>query len=277
MPEVQSAREPLRVLGCTAQHPGDRAEQQDRVALLTSRAAPDCALAVLADGVGGHSGGALAAQCAIDVSRRRFDRYRPGHDDPRAFFAGLVADVNASLRLGAGATGLQPHTTFAGVLVQRGRVDWCHVGDSRVYHFRRGALAHVTVDQTVELAADPGVATRARRLTTVLGVRDAPPPVLGGIDDPGDTDRFLLCSDGLWNHLAVHEIGAAVAAVDPRRASAAMIATARARTRGDGDNCSLLLLQLSAQPAVARADPARVRAHAPAPAAPGFAAARRAA
>lgn len=277
MSEVQPAGMPLRVLGCAAQHPGDRTEQQDRVALLTSSAAPDCALAVLADGVGGRSGGALAAQCAIDVSHRRFDRYRPGRDDPRAFFTGLIADVNASLRLGAGATGLQPHTTFAGVLVQRGRVDWCHVGDSRVYHFRHGALAHLTVDQTVELAADPSAAMQARRLTTVLGVRDAPLPRLGGIDDPGESDRFLLCSDGLWSHLAVHEIGQSVAGDDPRRASAAMIATARARARGRGDNCSLLLLQLSAWPAGAQADPAHVRSHAPEPAVPGFAAARRAA
>ena len=61
---TESSLTGLQIAACTGQHRGDRSEQQDRVAVLQGRQAQRCALGVLADGLGGRSGGALAADGA---------------------------------------------------------------------------------------------------------------------------------------------------------------------------------------------------------------------
>jgi serine/threonine protein phosphatase PrpC len=60
---------PIIVDACAAQHQGDRKEQQDRVAIFPHPSKKGVALAVVADGMGGHTGGALAAAQVIHTSK----------------------------------------------------------------------------------------------------------------------------------------------------------------------------------------------------------------
>ena len=62
----------LRITACTGQHIGDRAEQQDRVGIFTSRRLPDAALFIVADGMGGKTGGAMAAQQVLSTAQNLF-------------------------------------------------------------------------------------------------------------------------------------------------------------------------------------------------------------
>ena len=245
----------LVISGCTAQHRGDRAAQQDRVALLGGAQAPRCALGVLADGMGGMSGGALAADNVLNATRRRFETFHPDSESPDRFFGSVVDEVHTVLRLAAVTSELEPHSTFAAVLVQPGRVDWCHVGDSRVYHFRDGLIEHCTRDDTyaaklVDEGRLPDHRARlhpsANCLVNAIGSARAPVPTLGRLLSPRAGDCFLLCSDGLWAHVAPNELAQIVASLPPRAAAAQLIDLARARAGGRGDNCSLVLLKLSA-------------------------------
>ena len=66
---------PISIDACVAQHQGDRREQQDRVAILPHPRGGGVALAVLADGMGGHTGGVLAAQQVIHTARDNLERF----------------------------------------------------------------------------------------------------------------------------------------------------------------------------------------------------------
>ncbi|MFA7665793.1 MAG: PP2C family serine/threonine-protein phosphatase [Burkholderiaceae bacterium] len=250
---IESSLRDLKVAACTGQHRGDRAEQQDRVSVLQGRASQRCALGVLADGLGGRSGGALAAENVILTSQRCFDGFAPSEDTPARFFETLVDEVHAVLKLTALATDKEPHSTFAAVLMQPDRVDWCHVGDSRIYHFRGAELQHCTADHTyawqlvVEGRASPESARlhpSADMLVNSIGGTGRPWPDIGSTTAPGNDDSFLLCSDGLWAYFDAEELGRIIAGNSCREASARLIDLARERARGRGDNCSLVLFKL---------------------------------
>ena len=252
MTPVQESPHVFSIAACSAQDRGDRPEQQDRVAILRGRRAPRCVLGLLADGVGGRAGGSLASEQVMSTARRLFDAHGP--DDPAdRFFEDLVAEVHVVLQLAGITAGLEPHSTLAAVLVQPHRVDWCHVGDSRVYHLRDGQLVHRSLDDTYgehlrregRLSAERAqLHPSAGRLTQALGGSRVPCPTVSGIREPRIGDAFLLCSDGAWRDLADAEIARAVQSDAPRDALASLIGRARDRARGNGDNCSMVLLRL---------------------------------
>lgn len=236
------------------QHPGDRSEQQDRVAIMRGRLAPRAVLALVADGLGGRSGGALASAQVMSSAQRLFDEFSAG-DPVERFFEDLVHEIHIVLQLAAATVSLQPHSTLAAVLVQPERVDWCHVGDSRVYHVRDGELAARTIDDTVleQLVSagrlDPARARlhpSASLLTQALGGPTDPYPNLGSLRDPRTGDAFMLCSDGAWAYLPDEQIAAALSTGTVREAASTLLTDARERARGNGDNCSMVLLRLDA-------------------------------
>jgi serine/threonine protein phosphatase PrpC len=257
MTPLQTASVPFAVAGCAAQHRGDRPEQQDRVAILRGRRLPRAVLGLLADGVGGRSGASLASEQVVATAQRCFDEHGP-EDAVERFFEDLVDELHVVLQLAAATAGLEPHSTLAAVLVQPDRVDWCHVGDSRIYHVRDGTVRARTVDDTFaeqllrERRASPERARlhpSARLLTQALGGSRRPCATLGGVSDPRPGDGFVLCSDGAWGPLADAEIGTAVGDRAPRDAVGHLLGLARERADGHGDNCSLVLLKLEAVPA----------------------------
>lgn len=90
-----------RLVAATALHRGDRAYQQDQVEILTHDRVPGCLLAVLADGMGGKSGGRKASDQVVLTARQLFERYVPSKDDPAETLKQLVMESHLMIKLTA--------------------------------------------------------------------------------------------------------------------------------------------------------------------------------
>jgi serine/threonine protein phosphatase PrpC len=242
----------------TGQHIGDRKEQQDRAALFAAPKAPGYMMAVLADGMGGLSGGALAAEQVIRTAQLNFERFTPATDSVEAMLDTIGHEAHTVIKLSGMSAEKQPHSTMVIlVLTPDGSAIWAHVGDSRLYRFDGPNFAERTVDHSfVEKLISEGKLTpeeaKNHRLSNLLA------NVLGASTTnlfvtirryeglkAGDT--FLLCSDGLWHYFNDVELGAALAMNSPRDASEMLIKKVRERSAGtNGDNCTMAIVKLVA-------------------------------
>jgi hypothetical protein len=114
---------------------GGREINQDRAAWL---ATGDAVLMVVADGMGGHLQGEVAAQLAVDTVCQRFGREaRPRLADPARFLDDALRHAHESIVRHAAAcriaTHAAPRTTCIACIVQDGQASWAHAGDSRLY------------------------------------------------------------------------------------------------------------------------------------------------
>jgi serine/threonine protein phosphatase PrpC len=238
----------------TGLHRGDRAYQQDQVEILMHERVQGCALAVLADGMGGKSGGRKAADQVLLTARQLFDRFVPGKDDAAELLKALVDESHLMIKLTAITAEEEPHSTVAAYLLTPNLMcEAVHAGDSRVYHFRGGEMVGRSVDHSfVQRLVEEGKITeeqanshpQSNLLTGCLGTHQDPPhsPWSLGELQPGDT--MLACSDGLWHYFTPKELGAIVNTLPPREASEMLINKARQRARGGGDNLSLAMIRI---------------------------------
>jgi serine/threonine protein phosphatase PrpC len=242
----------LSVETCTAQHIGDRREQQDRVALFPHPRRAGLLIAVLADGMGGHSGGAMAAEQVIFKARQNFEDFAPA-ESPRELLRSIIAEAHVAIKLTRFTSEQDPHTTACLLLFQPGRIDWAHCGDSRIYHFRGDKLVsrsfdHSYVNEMVKQGfLTPEQAERHPQKNVLLGCLGSerePTIDFGETAPPVDGDTFLLCSDGLWAYFSDAELGGVLSAHPPRAAAEILIRRARERAQGRGDNCSLAIVKL---------------------------------
>ena len=243
-----------RLSASTGMHRGDRAYQQDQVEILVHDRVPGCALAVVADGMGGKSGGRKAADQVVLTARQIFERFVPSKDDPAEMLKQLVNEAHLMIKLTAITAEEEPHSTIASFLVGIERTcDVVHAGDSRVYHFRGADMVSRTVDHSfVQRLVDEGKISedeanshpQSNLLTGCLGTHQDPPLSLAHIEQLQMGDAVLACSDGLWHYLTPKELGAIVHALPPREASEMLVSKARQRARGGGDNLSLALIRV---------------------------------
>ncbi|NCP40218.1 MAG: serine/threonine-protein phosphatase, partial [Rhodoferax sp.] len=90
-----------RLTGATGIHKGDRDYQQDQVCLLSHARTKGCVMAVLADGMGGRSGGRKASDQVIMTARQLFDRFVPAVDDAADTLRQIVFEAHMVIRLTA--------------------------------------------------------------------------------------------------------------------------------------------------------------------------------
>jgi serine/threonine protein phosphatase PrpC len=245
-----------RLAAATALHRGDRAYQQDQVCVMAHARVPGCLLAVVADGMGGKSGGRKAADQVLLTAAQLFERYTPGSESPTEALKQLVLESHLMIKLTAMTAEEEPHSTVAALLISPTRAcDVIHAGDSRIYHFRGSEMLSRTKDHSfVQRLVDDGQISeeeanthpQSNLLTGCLGTHSDPPVTLHHIErlEPGDS--LLGCSDGLWHYFTPRELGAIVHALPPREASEMLIGKARHRARGGGDNLSLALVRMDA-------------------------------
>lgn len=214
---------------------------------------PGALIVALADGMGGLSGGSLAAEQVMHAAKHSFERFGPG-GNVQELLAGCINDAHDGIKLAAMTSGLEPHSTACILVMQPGRVDWAHCGDSRIYHFRNGQLVSRTLDHSMVMRkmVVPGYITEEQAeqhpnknlLMSCLG--DEPPPEI----DFGESaplmagDCFLVCSDGIWAYFKNDELGGILNTMAPRQAAETLIERARARAQGRGDNCAVAILKL---------------------------------
>jgi hypothetical protein len=129
------------------------AYQQDQVEVISIHASKGCALAMVADGMGGKSGGRKAADQVLLTGRQIFERYVPAQDDAAEMLRQLVVEAHLMIKLTAITAEEEPHSTVAAFYIGPGlECDVVHAGDSRVYHFRGAEMMRRTVDR-VDVAA----------------------------------------------------------------------------------------------------------------------------
>jgi serine/threonine protein phosphatase PrpC len=251
----------FKVSACTAEHIGDRPEQQDRVAILTSKRNPGALLAIVADGMGGRTGGRMASDQVISTADALFQETGEVDGALGALLQQIAAEAHTVIKLTAIASEKEPHSTMVALIVKRDYAIWAHAGDSRLYFFRDGKLAHRTADHTyaAQLAAEgrqqaAEIAAQKYKniLVSALGIARDPDVAINEARDLRVGDVFLLCSDGLWAYFDDHELGSLLSSLPPREASEHLIRIARERAEGRGDNLSLAIVKLEAPPPVRR-------------------------
>lgn len=236
----------------TGTHIGDKNEQQDRLTVLSGGGA---LLAVVADGMGGLTGGAMAAEQVVSTAGQLFGSWSPGAEPAETLLRAIAEEAHVAIRLSRFTSEQEPHSTLAALLIQGERASWAHSGDSRVYVFRGTTLVYRTIDHSyVEQLHREGTISAAERethpqrnyLVSCLGAKDAPKVDVGSASDLRAGDAFLLCTDGVWAYFTEAEIGAVLAGLPPRQAAEKLVAAARARAKGKGDNLSLVIVKLGA-------------------------------
>lgn len=248
----------LTIDACVAQHIGNRKEQQDRAGVFLHPGRKGVTLAVVADGMGGHAGGALAAEQVLYTARSNFERYSIAEETPRALLEACVDEAHTLIKAMRTVNEKDPHSTAVMLLLQPGKACWAHCGDSRLYRFRGASPLFRTTDHSYvehlvalgRIAPEEALVHPNRNvLVTSMGGRDAPRIDFGETEDLQGGDAFLLCSDGLWAYFDEAELAATVAARPAREAAETLLAGARARARGTGDNVSVAVLKLMEIPA----------------------------
>ncbi|MGH8854105.1 MAG: PP2C family protein-serine/threonine phosphatase [Telluria sp.] len=239
----------------TAQHIGNRPQQNDRVALLTGARAPGYVLAVLADGVAGAAG----ADQVLHTARQVFDEFKPGDHASLERLGQLLCDIVAEthlvIKMNAVTTQVEAHASFVGlVLTPHGEAVWGHVGDSRLYRFQDGKCVARTNDAAyVEhlMSSDrlPEEAAKSHRksklLLNLLGnSRKEPFVTIASHTGLAPGDSFLLATDGLWHFFTDAELAAVMAKAAPRQASEMLVDKAQERSQGKGGNCSMAIVKL---------------------------------
>lgn len=263
---------PITVETCVAQHIGDRQEQQDRVALIPHPSRQGTLLAVLADGMGGHTGGAMAAEQVLHKARQNFGSFMSS-ESPRDMLQGVINESHIVIKLTRFTSEQDPHSTAAVLLLQPDRIDWAYCGDSRVYHFRGSEMVSCSEDHSYvnhlvkhgKIKPEEAHGHPQRNvLMGCLGSDRAPVIDFGETAPPKPSDIFLLCSDGLWGHFKDHELGEVLSANAPRQAAEILIHRARVRGYGGGDNISLVIIKLSNKLPAKSPRPAKPVRHTPA-------------
>ncbi len=226
---------------------GNRKYNQDRVAYAYSN---DALLLVLADGMGGHLHGELAAALAIDTFVESFGKQVP-LDDPLLFLTGTMRHAHDRIMAiphdkeqGKGV----PGTTCVAALIQDGKLYSGHAGDSRLYLLRDGKVLVRTRDHSMVYQwFEWGIITAEEARTHPR--RNQIINCLGGTEDmfymePGEPvllqagDVLLLGSDGLWGPFADQEIAEAFVARPVAEVLDDLIQRALEREDGKSDNAT---------------------------------------
>ena len=230
---------------------GGRDSQQDRVEIVPIK--DGGWVLVVADGMGGHEGGELAAQCVVDVTREQVASQRGRWSDPKGFLQLLCDQAHARIVQEGKQRDISPHSTCVVLVLIDNRAHWMHVGDSRLYHFREGQCLERTRDHSVvELLVRMGKAREEEinthpdrsRLLNSLGGKDDPEPDFGEATVHAG-DGFLLCSDGLWEAFKLKEISDVFTTKSLEWAGKRLVDVAVERQGKKSDNTTVILARVA--------------------------------
>ncbi|TXH88246.1 MAG: serine/threonine-protein phosphatase [Rhodoferax sp.] len=191
---------------------GGREKNEDRHGYCYTKSS---GLFMLADGMGGHPDGEVAAQIALQTVTALYQKEAtPSVKDAAAFFNLAILSAHRQILRYAAEKGLldTPRTTFVAALMQDGAVSWVHCGDSRLYFVREGELLARTRDHSYleqagnDKAKIAALGMNRNVLFTCLGSPVRPVFDVTGPVALKEGDRLMICSDGLWGSIDDAEI-----------------------------------------------------------------------
>ncbi len=235
---------------------GDRKGNEDRVGYSYSK---DVLLMVIADGMGGHMKGEVAAEIAVNEVTRLFQQEaRHRLHRPTDFLVTVINAAHRAIVSHAVAENLleSPRTTCVACIVQDGNAYWAHSGDSRLYVLRGGRLAASTQDHSrVQQMIDSGQITpqmaathpdRNKIYSCLGGV--VPPIIAVGREFALQTgDTVLLSTDGFWSQIPADLIANLLRKQDVVGLLPGLLTEAYTRAGGESDNLSVVAMTWEAQ------------------------------
>jgi len=250
---------------------GKRPYQQDRIAHWRTS---DALFLVVADGMGGHAHGDVAAQIAVDCLGSAFQHEaKPAVADPDNFLFRSIGRAHAMILHQTQKLGLaqdpmnSPRTTIVACLVQAGYAFWSFVGDSRLYVIRDGRIVTRTRDHTpVQMLIDAGrireeaAATHPDRNKLLQCLGGPRPPRVEPTAHArlAERDIVLLCSDGFWGPLTQRQLIGGLLGKDLTKSFAELIDLAETKAGPRCDNVSVLAIEWHDKAVPAPAEPLTV-------------------
>ena len=239
----------MRVTAHAFTHIGQRDENQDRLSVLHSPKGSSC-LVVVADGLGGHGGGALAAQTAVETAEQIWHN-RKRHIDSEEFLRSLALECHEAVNAAGKKSGQEPRTTLAALLIESGSAASVHAGDSRVMQFSGDSLVSRTVDHSIgqlsvlrgkikesELATHPD----QKKLFSHLGGESIPDLEFKRWKLT-EGRRFVVCSDGFWEVFPTDQMPELFEAADPEHEVMTRF-TKKLATLNNHDNTTAILVDI---------------------------------
>ncbi len=199
---------------------GGRKSNQDRMGYCFTR---EALLMIVADGMGGHLQGDMAAQIAVQTVGALFQQQAtPMLKSPQRFLEASLLDAHQQILHYRTANKLSesPRTTVVACLIQNGAAYWAHVGDSRLYWIRAGEIIAQTRDHSkIQSMILQGLASPAdidshpdrNKLFNCLGSPELPTVELSRKMTLQPGDSLFLCTDGLWSAVADQAIASTFA------------------------------------------------------------------
>ena len=243
--------------GSVGLHKGDRPYQQDQVLLVPHHYTRGCFLGMVADGMGGKTGGRTASNQAVQTAKQLFSSFDPYRDDPALFLRQIANETHLIVRLTSVTSEEEPHTTFAAFLVlPDGHAHISHCGDSRVYLFDNKKLVYRTHDHSyVQGLIDANKLTeqeamnhpKANLITSCLGVFMDQGPTISQYKSPKlkKGSSLIACSDGLWASVTTEEIMWAINHLPPKEACENLVDKAYNNANGQSDNISITIVKIN--------------------------------
>jgi protein phosphatase len=231
----------------------------------------------VADGMGGHRGGAVASRVALESLDERFT------DASSDALVAAARDANDAVFERANddpeLRGMGTTLVAIAPVEDEDLVAWVHVGDSRIYLFRDGELQQLTEDHSLveQWVRDGAISPEEARshpqrniLTRALGI-GSDVGIDAGTVIPYTGDRFVLCSDGLFNEIDEPRIESTLRRLaDPQEASRELVR--QALDSGGRDNVTVIVVDVvdddASMTAATAATIGTVEGHAEASAAP---------
>jgi len=232
---------------------GNRETNEDRLVVVERE---QSVLLVVADGMGGHRGGDIAAQIFVDTLERFFRKVSMPLSNPKLF---LEKAINAAHKIiceeaGNSKKKIDPRTTCVACILQGESAYWAHVGDSRLYLIRKNKILARTIDHSyVEdlfrqgLISEADMLTHPKRsyLTQCIGGNDHVPNIsYGNMETLKIQDIFVLCSDGFWTAIEQQALRDISKQVDLERAINNLATIAESSSYPQSDNISAIALRI---------------------------------
>jgi serine/threonine protein phosphatase PrpC len=230
---------------------GGRLVNQDRMGYLYTRKS---LLMMVADGMGGHARGEVAAETTLQTMAAIYQRdAKPLLPDPARFLEQSIQAAHRELHRYRAENRLPeaPRTTLVACVVQDGIATWAHVGDSRLYLLRGGQIAHRTLDHSrVHHLISAGLIRpedakdhpERNRIFNCIGAFVSPNVEIAQRVALRAGDTLLLCTDGLWGTLADRDIAEVFTRATVMRAVPELMNKAIAESGPEPDNCTAIAM-----------------------------------
>ncbi len=180
---------------------GERKNNEDAADIVTR---PNAALLIVADGLGGHSGGEIASQTLIEIVKECFIKATNEQiQDYKSFFNYSISLAHIEIHKAAVAADkmqFDPKTTCVICIIYGDTASWCHVGDSRMYLLRDGMIVFHTTDHVAK-----GFKKNAP-INRCVGGTEAPIPTMNEPLQLEEGDMLFLCTDGAWHTVKLGDL-----------------------------------------------------------------------